>query len=482
MKLRSNQLESLKVLRDLPPESLRAFRERIDLADPTPTSFEDLIIISEETFGDHAIASKLITTLAFLIHTSHRTAQTTGAVLNHLVESLTRMADWDENEARLWRETEPLLRALVSDSRVIAMYRFSVQPDSPIARAPASGESNFPGPLIDDEHSFDAFDYLYHGLQGLRAGTIPFLSHRAALSQNIIMHGLGSFLPRSDSAGGAEPTASGSVRPTTGGEILRREIARSTTTGEAPIPLETYLRTIENESPLSAVDESSLAEAVASGDVDARRRLIQASLRLVAKIALDYVGRGITLEDLIGEGNLGLLRATHEFQPQYGTRFSTYASYWIRQSIRRALIHTAPTPNSNPRGSRAPVRAVVGTQWASSGSHDQTEPPVLPVPDAPEKILERFDGFVEKVEDDTAYVTMRTSRGETLHGSYPAGELKAAGVGERSRFVLTTLDLGRDVRIEISPIPPVELTAERQREIEDETERLFEGFDPVDDY
>ncbi len=105
--------------------------------------------------------------------------------------------------------------------------------------------------------------------------------------------------------------------------------------------------------------------------------------------------------------------------------------------------------------------AFVGTQWASSGSHDQTEPPVLPVPDAPEKILERFDGFVEKIEDHTAYVTMRTSRGETLHGSYPAGELEAAGVGERSRFVLTTLDLRRDVRIEIgrfrlsSPPPSV---------------------------
>ena len=71
--------------------------------------------------------------------------------------------------------------------------------------------------------------------------------------------------------------------------------------------------------------------------------MIEANLRLVVKIARDYIGRGIALDDLIGEGNLGLIRAAEEFDPRFGTRFSTYASYWIKQAIRHALINTTAT-------------------------------------------------------------------------------------------------------------------------------------------
>ncbi len=71
--------------------------------------------------------------------------------------------------------------------------------------------------------------------------------------------------------------------------------------------------------------------------------MIRANLRLVVKIARDYVGRGMLIEDLIGEGNLGLIRAAEEFDPRFGTRFSTYASYWIKQAIRHALINTTST-------------------------------------------------------------------------------------------------------------------------------------------
>ena len=107
--------------------------------------------------------------------------------------------------------------------------------------------------------------------------------------------------------------------------------------------LQVYLKEIREESLLSAVEECELADAIARGDKDARTRMIQANLRLVVKIARDYVGRGMALDDLIGEGNLGLIRATEEFEPCYGTRFSTYASYWIKQSIRHALINTSTT-------------------------------------------------------------------------------------------------------------------------------------------
>ena len=91
------------------------------------------------------------------------------------------------------------------------------------------------------------------------------------------------------------------------------------------------------------MEECELADAIARGDKDARTRMIQANLRLVVKIARDYMGRGMGLDDLIGEGNLGLIRATEEFEPRFGTRFSTYASYWIKQSIRHALINTSTT-------------------------------------------------------------------------------------------------------------------------------------------
>jgi RNA polymerase primary sigma factor len=108
-------------------------------------------------------------------------------------------------------------------------------------------------------------------------------------------------------------------------------------------PLETYLREINETSLLSANDEQVLATAIGNGDTRARDRMVRANLRLVVNIARGYTGKGLGLQDLIEEGNLGLLRAVEGFDPAVGTRFSTYASYWIKQSIKRALINTAKT-------------------------------------------------------------------------------------------------------------------------------------------
>ena len=110
-----------------------------------------------------------------------------------------------------------------------------------------------------------------------------------------------------------------------------------------PNELQTYFRDINQASLLSAAEERELAEAIARGDRDARSKMIEANLRLVVKIARDYLGRGMLIDDLIGEGNLGLIRAAEDFDPRFGTRFSTYASYWIKQSIRHALINTSTT-------------------------------------------------------------------------------------------------------------------------------------------
>lgn len=106
-------------------------------------------------------------------------------------------------------------------------------------------------------------------------------------------------------------------------------------------PLETYLREINEVALLTADEEKALARRIADGDEQAREHMVRANLRLVVNIARGYVGKGLALQDLIEEGNLGLLRAVEGFDPAVGTRFSTYASYWIKQSIKRALVNTA---------------------------------------------------------------------------------------------------------------------------------------------
>ena len=106
-------------------------------------------------------------------------------------------------------------------------------------------------------------------------------------------------------------------------------------------PTETYFSEIGEIGLLTADEEKELARRIAVGDKLARDRLIRANLRFVVSMARGYVGHGLPLQDLIEEGNLGLLNAVERFDPQVGTRFSTYAGFWIKQSIHRALADTA---------------------------------------------------------------------------------------------------------------------------------------------
>ena len=125
------------------------------------------------------------------------------------------------------------------------------------------------------------------------------------------------------------------------------EMARITRFREASsaaqTPLETYLQEINETALLSANDEKELARRIAFGESAARDRMVRANLRLVVNIARAYTNKGLPLQDLIEEGNLGLLRAVEGFDPDMNTRFSTYASYWIKHSIKRALINTGKT-------------------------------------------------------------------------------------------------------------------------------------------
>ena len=108
-------------------------------------------------------------------------------------------------------------------------------------------------------------------------------------------------------------------------------------------PVKTYLKEIGQVPLLTAEQETELARAAQAGDEDARRRLSEANLRLVVSVAKRYAGRGLPFLDLIQEGNLGLMKAAEKFEPERGFKFSTYATWWIRQSITRAIADQGRT-------------------------------------------------------------------------------------------------------------------------------------------
>ncbi len=104
-----------------------------------------------------------------------------------------------------------------------------------------------------------------------------------------------------------------------------------------------YLGRVRDGRLLDAREEKELSRRAREGDMMARRRLIECNLRLVISIAKKYRGRGVLFEDLIQEGNAGLIRAVEKFDPEMGNRFSTYATWWIRQAVTRAVADSART-------------------------------------------------------------------------------------------------------------------------------------------
>jgi RNA polymerase primary sigma factor len=139
-----------------------------------------------------------------------------------------------------------------------------------------------------------------------------------------------------ESAAPAEP-----VRPAEGDTtaFLRREVERYD--GDSAIRL--YLREIGLVKLLTPQEEIVLAARIKRGDKKARELMIKANLRLVVKIARDYEGIGLPLLDLISEGNIGLMKAVERFDPKKGGKLSTYGSWWIKQSIKRALANQSKT-------------------------------------------------------------------------------------------------------------------------------------------
>ena len=155
-------------------------------------------------------------------------------------------------------------------------------------------------------------------------------------------------------------------------------------------PVRMYLKEIGKVPLLSPEEERALAEKMAEGDEDAKRRMAEANLRLVVSIAKRYVGRGMLFLDLIQEGNLGLIKAVEKFDYEKGYKFSTYATWWIRQAITRAIADQARTI-------RIPVHMVetinkvirVSRQLLQELGHDPS----------PEEIANEMGMSVDKVRD-----------------------------------------------------------------------------------
>ena len=122
-----------------------------------------------------------------------------------------------------------------------------------------------------------------------------------------------------------------------------RPVVAGEETYTSPDPLKLYLAEIRRIPLIDAAQEKRLGYQALRGNVEARQALISANLRLVVYVAKRFIGRGLALSDLIEEGNLGLIRAAEKFQPGRGFRFSTYATWWIRQAVQRGLANHAST-------------------------------------------------------------------------------------------------------------------------------------------
>ncbi len=168
------------------------------------------------------------------------------------------------------------------------------------------------------------------------------------------------------------------------------EMALSTEGIAIDDPVKIYLKEIGRVPLLTPEEEIELAQRMSTGDPYARKRLSEANLRLVVSIAKKYVGRGMQFLDLIQEGNLGLIKAVEKFDYTKGFKFSTYATWWIRQAITRAIADQARTI-------RIPVHMVetitkvkkISSQLLHENGHDPS----------PEEIAEKLEMPVDKVRE-----------------------------------------------------------------------------------
>jgi RNA polymerase nonessential primary-like sigma factor len=151
-------------------------------------------------------------------------------------------------------------------------------------------------------------------------------------------HGNPAVNDTAEPAGAPGPAADEPAAPAEIPERQLRDIPQDVA-GESSDTLTLYLREVRRTELFTADEEFQAATRARAGDFDARQSMIEHNLRLVVSIAKGYLGRGVPLSDLIEEGNLGLMHAIDKFEPERGFRFSTYATWWIRQSVERAVMN-----------------------------------------------------------------------------------------------------------------------------------------------
>jgi RNA polymerase primary sigma factor len=222
---------------------------------------------------------------------------------------------------------------------------------------------------------------------------------------------------------------------------------------ETPNPLGRYLRHIGSGRLLTHEEEIDLGRRAREGDETAQSKLIEKNLRLIIPIAKKYRGMGLPFGDLIQEGNIGLMRAADKFDPEKGFRFSTYATWWIRQAIQRAVADKGRTIRVPVHmGEKIRKMARIYNELSTQLEREPTD----------EEVAERLDWDVDRVKDVKSAIPDATSLNQQLSSEEDSSELGDLVEDERESGVAGEVVRELEIR---RLIEAVERLPERQRRV-----------------